>query len=328
MEFNIIIVLISFLVGAVFASPLAKRNRTEGLSERLKGTDFSRPEPVDRYRNDPRFAPGPSLFAAPAIRNSSFVARRIIQKRPDTEEYESKFYHICQSGNKTEHEYKLPNPDDNIDVSLEKMEYSEHEKTLVEVLIKSLNKTLEESAKENPTGHTQIIENPKMMPTVWHDSLKSHIIEDKDEDKEHEEDDSESESDSDSDDKEDAKRGIKKVFRMIQKRDDEKEEEEEKKPYLWPEHNRPKVSKDGKFRYLYSSEGKQYAVATPQHLANETDRHEKAQQDKEQKLDIIQHELQKEMDAKLQQKHSRLKHENEMKFNASKPEKDEQIARL
>ncbi|KAF5682994.1 hypothetical protein FDENT_7428 [Fusarium denticulatum] len=206
MEFNIIIVLILFLVGAVFASPLANRNRTEGLSERPNGTDFSRPEPVDRYRNDPRFALGPSLFAAPAIRNSSFVARRIIQKRPDIEEYESKFNHICQSGNKTEHESKLPKPDDNIDVSLDQMEYSEHEKTL--------------------------------------------------------------------------------------------------------------------------TEGKQYAVATPQHLANETNRHEKAQQDREQKLDIIQHELQKEMDAKLQQEHSRMKHENEMKFNASKPERDEQIARL
>ncbi|PNP74926.1 hypothetical protein FNYG_11721 [Fusarium nygamai] len=327
MEFNIIIVLISFLVGAVFASPLAKRNRTEGLSERLKGTGFSRPEPVDRYRNDPRFALGPSLFAAPAIRNSSFVARRIIQKRPDTEEYESKFNHICQSGNKTEHEYKLPKPDGNIAVSLDKIEYSEHEKTLAEALLKSLNITLEESEKENPTGHTQIIENSKMIPCVWRDSLKSHTKEDKDEDKEHEEDDSESGSDSDSDDEEDAKKGIKKLFRMIQKRDDEKEEEK-KKPYLWPEHNRPKASKDGKFRYLYSSEGKQYAVATPQHLVNETNRHEKAQQDREQKLDIIQHELQKEMDAKLQQEHSRLKHENEMKFNASKPEKDEQIARL
>ncbi|KAF5574126.1 hypothetical protein FPCIR_13730 [Fusarium pseudocircinatum] len=349
MEFNIIIVLISFLVGAVIASPLANRNRTEGLGERLKGTDLSRPEPADRYRNDPRFALGPSLFAAAAIRNSSFVARRIIQKRPDTEEYESKFNHICQSGKKTENEYKLPKPDDNIDVSFDKMEYSEHEKTLAEVLLKSLNKTLEKSEKKNPTGHTQIIENPKMMPYVWHDSLKSHTREDKDEDQEHKEDDSESESDSNSDDEEDAKKGIEKVFRMIQKRDDEKEEEEKKKkkkkkkPYLWPEQNRPKVSKDGKFRYLYSSEGKQYAVATPQHLANEvskciqlyanlyeydadmrtlqTNRHEKAQQDREQKLDIVQHELQKEMDAKLQQEHSRLKHENEMKFQCVKARK-------
>ncbi|KAF5723523.1 hypothetical protein FMUND_1763 [Fusarium mundagurra] len=276
MEFNISIVLISFLVGAVFASPLAKRNITKGLSEKLKGTDFSRPEPVDRCRNDPRFALGPSLFAAPATRNSSFVARRIIQKRPDTEEYEPKFNQIRQSGNKTKHEYKLPKHDGNIDVSLDKIEYSEHEKTLVEALLKSLNKTLEESEKENLT--------------------------DKDEDKEHEEDD----SDSDSDDEEDAKKGIKKVFGMIQKRDDEKEEE---KPYLWPEHNRPKVSKDGKFRYFI--------------FASETNRHEKAQQEREQKLDIVQHELQKEMDAKLQQEHSRLKHENEMKFNASKPEKDE-----
>lgn len=32
----------------------------------------------------------------------------------------------------------------------------------------------------------------------------------------------------------------------------------------------------------------------------QTNRHEKAQQEREQKLDIIQHELQKEMDAKLQ----------------------------
>ncbi|KAF5533726.1 hypothetical protein FNAPI_12593, partial [Fusarium napiforme] len=227
MEFNILIVLISFLFGAAFASPLAKRNRTVGLSERLKGTDFSHPEPADRYRNDPRFALGPSLFAAPAIRNSSFVARRIMQKRPDTGEYESQFYHVCQYGNKTEQEYKLPKPDDNIDVSLDKMEYSEHEKkTLAEVLLESLNKNLEESVKENHTGHTQIIENPKMMPYVWRNSLKSHTKGVKDEDKDHEEDDSQSESDSDSDDEEDAKKGIKKVFRMIQKRDDEKEEEE------------------------------------------------------------------------------------------------------
>jgi hypothetical protein len=95
------------------------------------------------------------------------VARRIVQKRPDTGEYESKFYHIWQSGNKTEQEYKLPKPDDSIDVSLDKMEYSENEKnTLAEVLLESLNKNLEESVKENHTGHTQIIENPKMMPYV------------------------------------------------------------------------------------------------------------------------------------------------------------------
>ncbi|KAF4438959.1 hypothetical protein FACUT_4489 [Fusarium acutatum] len=296
MEFNIIIVLIWFLVGAVFASPLAKRNKTEGLSSKLKATDFSRPEPVDRYRDDRRSALGPSLFVALAIRNSSFVARRIIQKRPDTEEYELKFSQIRQSGNKTEHEYKLPKPDGHIDVSLDKMEYSEHEKTLTEALLKNLNKKTE---KENATGHTQIIENLKMVPSMWRDSVKSHTEEDKDEDKKHEEDDSESESDSDSDsyDEEDARNGIERVSRMIQKRDDENEGEE--KPYLWPEHNRPK-----------------------------TNRHEKAQQEREQKLDIIQHELQKEMDAKLQQEHSRLKHENEMKFNASKPEKDERIARL
>ena len=55
----------------------------------------------------------------------------------------------------------------------------------------------------------------------------------------------------------------------------------------------------------------------------QTNRHEKAQQEREQKVDILQHELQKEMDAKLQKVHSILKHENEMKFNASKPEKDE-----
>ncbi|KAG5750901.1 hypothetical protein H9Q70_006450 [Fusarium xylarioides] len=331
MEFNIIIVLISFLVGAAFASPLAKRNKTEGLSEKLKGTDFSRLEPIDRYRDDPRFALGPSLFAAPAIRNSSFVARRIIQKRPDTEEYEPKFSQIRQSVNKTEHEYKLPKLEGHMDISLDKMEYSEHEETLIEALLRNLNKTLEESEKENPTGHTQIIENPKMVPYMWRDSVKSHTEEGKDEVKGHEEDnresESEGESDSDSDDEEDAKQGIKKVSQMIQKRDHEKEEEEEK-PYLWPEHNRPKVSKDGKFRYLYSSEGKQYAVATPQHLANETDRHEKAQQERKQKLDIIQHELQKEMDIKLQQEHNGLKHENEMKFNASKPEKDERTAVL
>ncbi|KAF5564646.1 hypothetical protein FPHYL_4640 [Fusarium phyllophilum] len=331
MELNIIIVLISFLVGAVFASPLAKRNKIEGLSEKLKGTDFSRFEPIDRYRDDPRFALGPSPFEAPAIRNSSFVARRIIQKRPDTEEYEPKFSQIRQSVNKTEHEYKLPKPEGHMDLSLDKMEYSGHEKTLIEALLRNLNKTLEEPEKENPTGHTQIIENPKKVPYMWRDSVKSHTEEGKDEVKGHEEDDSESESesesDSDSDDEEDAKKGIKKVSRMIQKRDHEKEEEEEK-PYLWPEHNRPKVSKDGKFRYLYSSEGKQYAAATPQHLANETDRHEKAQKERKQKLDIIQHELQKEMDTKLQQEHSRLKHENEIKFNASKPEKDERTAVL
>ncbi|KAH7493804.1 hypothetical protein IWW34DRAFT_177726 [Fusarium oxysporum f. sp. albedinis] len=150
-----------------------------------------------------------------------------------------------------------------------------------------------------------------MVPYMWRDSVKLHTEEDKDEDKEHKEDDSD--YDSDSDDEEDVKKKDKKVFRMIQKRDDEKEE----KPYLWPEHNRPKASKDGKFKYLYSSEGKQYAVATPQHLANETNRHEKAQQEREQKVDILQHELQKEMDAKLQQVHSILKHESEMKFNAS-----------
>lgn len=72
------------------------------------------------------------------------------------------------------------------------------------------------------------------------------------------------------------------------------------------------------FIYVYDAH-----MRTPQ-----TNRHEKAQQEREQKLDIIQHELQKEMDAKLQKEQSRLKHENEMKFNASKPEKDERIARL
>ncbi|KAF4498579.1 hypothetical protein FAGAP_5256 [Fusarium agapanthi] len=336
MEINIFIVLTWFLVGAVFASPLVKRNKTEGLSEKLKGTDFPRLEPIDRHRDCHIFPLEPGLFAAPATRNSPSVARRTIQRRPDTEENEPKFSQIRRSGKKTEHEHKLPKPDGYIEVSLDKMEYSEHEKTFTEVLLKTLNKTLEQTEKQNPTGHTQIIEKPKMVPSMWRDSVKSHIEEDKDEDKEHEEDDSESESesdsDSDSDEEEDAKKGIKKVSRMIQKRDDDKEEEEKEKekekpekPYLWPEHNRPETSKDGKLKYLYSSEGKQYAVATPQHLANETNRHDKAQQEREQKLGIIQHELQKEMDAKLQQEHSRLKHENEMKFNASKPEKDHEL---
>ncbi|KAG4266000.1 hypothetical protein FPRO04_05110 [Fusarium proliferatum] len=302
MEINIFIVLTWFLVGAVFASPLVKHNRTGGLGEKLKDSDFPRLEPVDHYRDDPRYPLESSPFSAPATRNSSFVARRIIQKRPDTEENEPKLNQTHQSGNKTEHEYKPPKPDSHIYVSLDKMEVSEHEKTLAKALLKNFNKTLEETETENPTGYTQIIENPGMVPSMWRDSIKPHTEEDKDEDKEHEEYDNESEgdSDSDSDDGEDAKKRIKRVYRMIQKRDEEKGEEEKKKPYLWPEHNRPKVSKDGKFRYLYSSEGKQYAVATPQHLANETNRHEKAQQEREQKLDIIQHELQKEMDAKLQ----------------------------
>ncbi|EXK47423.1 hypothetical protein FOXG_00171 [Fusarium oxysporum f. sp. lycopersici 4287] len=311
MAINLIRVLTWFLVGAVFASPLVKRNKTEGLSEKPKGTDFSRLEPIDRYRDDPRFPLKPSLFAAPLTRNSSLVARPIIRKRPDTEENEPKYSQIRQSGNKTEHDYKPPKPDGHMDVSLDKMEDSEDEKALIEALLKILNEPLEEIEKENPTGHTQIIENPRMVPYMWRDSVKLHTEEDKDEDKEHKEDDSD--YDSYSDDEEDVKKKDKKVFRMIQKRDDEKEE----KPYLWPEHNRPKASKDGKFKYLYSSEGKQYAVATPQHLANETNRHEKAQQEREQKVDILQHELQKEMDAKLQQVHSILKHESEMKFNAS-----------
>ncbi|KAI7767938.1 hypothetical protein LZL87_001812 [Fusarium oxysporum] len=318
MAINLIRVLTWFLVGAVFASPLVKRNKTEGLSEKLKGTNFSRLEPIDSYRDDPRFPLKPSLFAAPVIRNSSFVARSIIRKRPDTEEKEPKYSQIRQSGNKTEHDYKPPKPDGHMDVSLDKMDDSENEKALIEALLKILNEPLEEIEKENPTGHTQIIENPRIVPYMWHDSVKLHTEEDKDEDKEHEEDDSDNDSDNDndSDDEEDVKKKKKnkKVFGMVQKRDDEKEE----KPYLWPEHNRPKASKDGKFKYLYSSEGKQYAVATPQHLANE-----KAQKEKEQKVDILRHELQKEMDAKLQQEHSRLKHENEMKFNVSKPEKDE-----
>ncbi|KAF5653423.1 hypothetical protein F25303_2295 [Fusarium sp. NRRL 25303] len=322
MEINIFIVLAWFLVGAVFASPLVKRNRTEGLGEKLKGTDFSRLEPVDHYTDDPRYPLESSPFAATAIRNSSFVAKSIIQKRLETEENEPKLNQTRQSGKKTEHEYKPPKTDSHIFISLDKMEVSEHEKTLAKTLLKNFNKILEETEKENPTGYTRIIENPGMVPSMWRDSIKPHTEEDKDEDKEHEGYD----SDSDSDDGEDAKKRIKRVPRMIQKRDEEKGEEE--KPYLWPEHNRPKVSKDGKFRYLYSSEGKQYAVVTPQHLANETNRHEKAQQEREQKLDIIQHELQKEMDAKLQKEQSRLKHENEMKFNASKPEKDERIARL
>ncbi|KAF5533357.1 hypothetical protein FMEXI_11855 [Fusarium mexicanum] len=335
MEINIFIVLTWFLAGAVFASPLVKHNTTEALSKKLKGTDFPRLEPIDRHRDYHIFPLEPGLLAAPATINSPSVARRITQKRPDTEENEQQFSQIRQSGNKTEHEHKLPKPDGYIDVSLDKIEYSEHVKTFTEGLLKTLNKTLEQTEKQNSAGHTQIIENPKMVPSMWRDSVKSHTEEDKDEGKEYEEyeeDDSESDSDSDSDDEEDAKKGIKKVSRMIQKRDDDKEEEEkeekEEKPYLWPEHNRPKTSKDGKFRYLYSSEGKQYAVATPQHLANETNRHDKAQQERQQKLDIIKHELQKEMDAKLQQEHSRLKHDNEMKFNASKPEKDQRIARL
>lgn len=262
MEINIFIVLTWLLVGAVFASPLVKRNRTEGLDEKLKGTDFSRLEAVDHYRDDPRYPLEPSPFAAPAIKNSSFVARRIIQKRPDTEESEPKSKQTPQSENKTEHEYKPPKPDSHIYVSLDKMEVSEHEKTLAKTLLKNFNKTLEETEKENAPGHTQIIENPGMVPSMWRDSIKPHTEEDKDEDKEHEESDSESEGE------EDARKRIKGGSRMIQKRDEGKGEEE-KKPYLWPEHNRPKVSKDGKFRYLYSSEGKQYAVATPQHLANE-----------------------------------------------------------
>lgn len=60
----------------------------------------------------------------------------------------------------------------------------------------------------------------------------------------------------------------------------------------------------------------------------QTNRHEMAQKEREQKLDIIQHELQEGMEAKLQKEQSRLKHEDEMKFNPSKPEKDERIARL
>lgn len=262
MEINIFIVLTWLLVGAVFASPLVKRNRTEGLDEKLKGTDFSCLEAVDHYRDDPRYPLELSPFAAPAIKNSSFVARRIIQKRPDTKENEPKLKQTRQSENKTEHEDKPPKPDSHIYVSLDKMEVSEHEKTLAKTLLKNFNKTLEETEKENATGHTQIIENPGMVPSMWRDSIKPHTEEDTDEDKEHEESDSESEGDSDSDDEEDAKKRIKGGSRMIQKRDEGKGEEE-KKPYLWPEHNRPKVSKDGKFRYLYSSEGKQYAVATP-----------------------------------------------------------------
>ncbi|KAF4956765.1 hypothetical protein FGADI_3629 [Fusarium gaditjirri] len=130
---------------------------------------------------------------------------------------------------------------------------------------------------------------------MLHDSAKLHTEEDKDEDKEDEEDDSDNGSDSDD------------------------EEDEEKKAYLWPAHSEPKASKDGKFKYLYSSEGKKYAVATPQNLANE------AQKEKQQKPDYLGYELQKQLDAKLQQEHIRLKHEGEVKFNASKPEKDECI---
>ncbi|KAF5623487.1 hypothetical protein F52700_10109 [Fusarium sp. NRRL 52700] len=212
MEINIFIVLTCFLVGAVFASPLSKRNKSGGLSSKLKGTDFSRPEPVDRCRDDPRFPLEHSLFAVPAIRYSPFVARRITKKRPDTEEHDPEFSQIRQSGNKTEHEYnKIPKPDGHIDVSLDKMEYSEHEKKiLTAALLKNLSKTLEEAEKENPNGYTQIIENPKIMPYIWCDSVKLHTEEDKHEDKEHEEDNSESERDSDSDDEEDAKTGIKK----------------------------------------------------------------------------------------------------------------------
>ncbi|KAF5592560.1 uncharacterized protein FSUBG_10112, partial [Fusarium subglutinans] len=225
MEINIFIVLTWFLAGAVFASPLVKHNKTEALSKKLKGTDLPRLEPIDRHRDYHIFPLEPGLLAAPATINTPSVARRIIQKRPDTEENEPQFSQIRQSGNKTKHEHKLPKPDGYIEVSLDKMEYSEHEKTFTEGLLKTLNKTLEQTEKQNPTGHTQIIENPKMVPSIWRDSVKSHTEEDKDEDKEHEED--ESESESDSDDEEDAKKGIKKVSRMIQKRDDDKKEEEE-----------------------------------------------------------------------------------------------------
>jgi exonuclease VII large subunit len=55
----------------------------------------------------------------------------------------------------------------------------------------------------------------------------------------------------------------------------------------------------------------------------QTNHHEKAQQEREQKVDILQYELQKEMDTKLQQEERRLKHEDEMKFNASKRENGE-----
>lgn len=157
MAINLIRVLTWFLVGAVFASPLVKRNKTEGLSEKPKGAAFSRLEPIDRYRDDPRFPLKPSLFAAPVTRNSSLVARPIIRKRPDTEENEPKYSQIRQSGNKTEHDYKPPKPDGHMDVSLDKMEDSEDEKALIEALLKILNEPLEEIEKENPTGHTQII---------------------------------------------------------------------------------------------------------------------------------------------------------------------------
>jgi hypothetical protein len=254
MAINSIRMLTWFLVGAVLASPLGKLNKTEGLSSKLKGIDFSRLEPIDRYKKDDlRFPLKPSLFAAPVIGPRPSVTRPNIRKKPDTEENEPKYNQTRQFDNKTEH-------DGHMVFSLDNMEGSEDEKALIEALLKILNEPLEEIAKENPTGHTQSVENPWVMPYLWRDSNKLYKGEDKDQDKEYEEDDSDSDSDSGSDDEEDGRKDEKEVSRIVQKRDDKKEE----KPYLWPEHNRPKASKDGKFTYLYSSEGKQYAVANPQ----------------------------------------------------------------
>ncbi|KAF4453385.1 hypothetical protein F53441_3917 [Fusarium austroafricanum] len=168
---------------------------------------------------------------------------------------------------------------------------------------------LSQIPRENPTGHTLPLNNPRMLPKLW---SRDELVDKKGDDKDDDNDNEEEEEDEDDDENQ----------QKEEKKEDIKKGKKKEKPYLWPEHDRPKMSKCGNFKYFYSSEGKQYAVATPEHLASETNRQNKEKEERDKKLAIIRDELQKEMDAKLKREEDRMKHVDEMKANASRNNHD------
>ncbi|KAF9773426.1 hypothetical protein IL306_008783 [Fusarium sp. DS 682] len=266
-----------FLVGAVLASP-----------------------PHFRDLHNFRGVPTPFSKLSPSALKLLFPAYQLGEKT-GTEEHKTKDK-THQVEDKTEHDPKHPETDGHKYVSLDGKEASEEERELLEKLLELLTEPKGEIPDEMASGHTQIVDNPMMMPFLWRDPARLFKTEVKDEDKGYDEEDRDSDSDSDDEEEEGKERKEKKKEKKGKQKRGDKNEKGEEKPYLWPKHNRPKFSADE---------------------ASATDRHEKAQRERKQKVDVLRHELQKEMDKKLQWEESRLKQVDEMKFNASTPGKDE-----
>ncbi|KAF4342670.1 hypothetical protein FBEOM_3398 [Fusarium beomiforme] len=136
------------------------------------------------------------------------------------------------------HDAKHPKTDGNKYVSIDGKEAYEEERELLEKLLELLTEPKGDIPDEMASGHTQIVDNPRMKPYLWRDTVISRQKEDKDEKKKYEEDDSEIYSDRGD---EEEKKG--ETLKNVLKRE-VKNEKDEEKPFLWSKHSRPKSSAD------------------------------------------------------------------------------------